>query len=217
MGGGGRHDGRDRRVPGPSPRPPLRRAPHPGHWIPDRVSGSYLCSPTPPGQWEPAPACDESVAPACVATVPGFPGCLEVPPPSLPLPPPSFLLPLLLPQTSPGQDETYPVTALQLAIYRDPLLLRKWVEQPGERGLGDGGYSYRGYTTLYTRDHWGEYPGFLCPSQVTTSMSGTNQNCIWLYWIQLRQHPDLDPVLPDSLGRREEKPEDEMEEGRGGG
>ena len=28
-------------------------------------------------QWE-NPVCDETIAPACVAIVPGFPGCLEV-------------------------------------------------------------------------------------------------------------------------------------------
>ena len=28
-------------------------------------------------QWE-NPVCDETISPACVAIVPGFPGCLEV-------------------------------------------------------------------------------------------------------------------------------------------
>ena len=86
------------------------------------------------------PICDDRIEPACVATVPGFPGCLE--------------------------DEDYPTTAVKLAVYQDPLLVKKWAQQPDDREQGDLNINYGRYTGGYNIQHWDNYDGFLCPSQV---------------------------------------------------
>ena len=43
------------------------------------IQNAVTMTPSPcfPSQWD-KPMCDETISPACVATVPGFPGCLEV-------------------------------------------------------------------------------------------------------------------------------------------
>ena len=78
------------------------------------------------------------VAPACVAVVPGFPGCL--------------------------QDESYPATAVRLAMYRDPLLTRKWAEQPPAQPQPAAHVT--GYGDRFSREHWADTAGALCPAQV---------------------------------------------------
>ena len=47
------------------------------------------------------------ISPACLSLVPGFPGCLE--------------------------DEEFPFTSIKSAIYQDPLISNKWVDQPDSR------------------------------------------------------------------------------------
>ena len=47
------------------------------------------------------------ISPACLSLVPGFPGCLE--------------------------DEEFPFTSIKSAIYQDPLISNKWVDQPNSR------------------------------------------------------------------------------------
>ena len=72
-------------------------------------------------QWD-KPMCDETISPACVATVPGFPGCLEVwlsfhaschifGDKTL-LDSQSLVLIAFF------QDDTYPTTSIKLALYR---------------------------------------------------------------------------------------------------
>ena len=87
-----------------------------------------------------SPACDDKIEPACVATVPGFPGCLE--------------------------DDDYPTTAVRLALYQDNTLAKKWAQQPDTREQGDININYGRYTGDYNLQHWDNYDGFLCPSQV---------------------------------------------------
>ena len=79
--------------------------------------------------------------------MPGFPGCLE--------------------------DAEFPHTALRSALFQDPMTAAKWAEQPDTRQLpADLALSYHAHTgpdTEYSREHWDNYDGFLCPSKVSSA------------------------------------------------
>ena len=80
----------------------------------------------------------------CLSLVPGFPGCLE--------------------------DEEYPTTSLQFALYHDTLRTRKLTNQPeGEQEYpADANFRYiPGFTSVFSPQHWDNYQGFLCPSRVS--------------------------------------------------
>ena len=73
--------------------------------------------------------------------MPGFPGCLE--------------------------DEEFPFTGLKSALYQDPLLSSKWAEQPDTREYpADSAVSYHASGDVYSREHWDNHEGALCPSRV---------------------------------------------------
>ena len=89
--------------------------------------------------------------------MPGFPGCLE--------------------------DEEYPTSSLQFALYHDQLRTRKLTNQPegeleypGDANPPEGELEYPGdanlhyipgLTSVFSPQHWDNYPGFLCPSRVS--------------------------------------------------
>ena len=82
------------------------------------------------------------VSPTCLSLVPGFPGCLE--------------------------DEEYPYTWVKSALYQDPLVTKKWNQQPDTREYpADEHVQYHTNTDQFSREHWDNYNGFLCPSKVT--------------------------------------------------
>ena len=96
--------------------------------------------------------CCVQIEPVCLSLVPGFPGCLE--------------------------DEEYPTTSLQFALYHDLLRTRKLTNQPeGELEYpGDANIRYiPGFTSVFSPQHWDNYEGFLCPSRVSREGQGETQ------------------------------------------
>jgi len=89
----------------------------------------------------PHPQCDDKIEPTCLAIVPGFPGCLE--------------------------DDDYPTTSIKLALYQDPLVAKKWTQQPETyEHPADDVIGYHNHNDVYSRQHWENYDGFLCASSV---------------------------------------------------
>ena len=80
--------------------------------------------------------------------MPGFPGCLE--------------------------DDEFPTTSLQFALYQDGLSSRKLPKQsePEQEFPADASINYiEGYTSAFSPQHWDNYQGFLCPSRVSHSVT----------------------------------------------
>ncbi|XP_023330739.1 uncharacterized protein LOC111703108 [Eurytemora carolleeae] len=62
------------------------------------------------------------------------------------------------------EDEDYPETAVQIALYKETLMDKKYTEVPVDGDIVD--YNYSRYSTSFSISHWESYPGQICPSQV---------------------------------------------------